>query len=408
MYLLPDYTQDTILQDTLSSEPQSKAYHWLLKDPKYTVYSEERLLQRYGMATFYYSTNGPYWKHQGGGTAEISIFGLHGIQGQNLVLRPPPPGGPSQHADRPPPSLSSPLDKVQVRNITREAWLDYETHECQWFGFRDMCPTDNETIQVLDLILNDLAGSLPEEIELLSSLKVLSLHSNQIGGSLVTQIGTLSNMTELRLDNNQLSGNVPTQIGLLTASLYSLSFPDNQLEGSIPPNVWGLTSLRFLTTGRNKLTGTIPENIGDVTPKLVQFLMRGNQLSGTLPSSFRKCRYLSLMDVSDNLLSGSLPTELGSLNKEALLGLRLAHNNLSGELPSELGLLSSLEMIELGGNQLLNGPIPSEWSTLNATLKTLGIKGTGISGTIPSALCQVNRVKFDCSESLCGCQCPCN
>ena len=55
---LPYHTR---IEINKTGTPQALAYEWLLGDPDIGIYSEERRIQRFAMATLYYATNGDYW-----------------------------------------------------------------------------------------------------------------------------------------------------------------------------------------------------------------------------------------------------------------------------------------------------------------------------------------------------------
>lgn len=62
---LPESTLQAIVTDKTS--PQALAYQWLLEDPRWMQYDQARLLQRFVLATLYFSTNEPirnqsHWK----------------------------------------------------------------------------------------------------------------------------------------------------------------------------------------------------------------------------------------------------------------------------------------------------------------------------------------------------------
>ena len=62
---LPESTVQAITMDKTS--PQALAYQWLLGDPQWPLYEQGRLLQRFVLATLYFSTNAPtrdqsHWK----------------------------------------------------------------------------------------------------------------------------------------------------------------------------------------------------------------------------------------------------------------------------------------------------------------------------------------------------------
>ena len=109
------------LQDV--SSPQYQALDWLLEDPFYSTYSGARVVQRWAMATFFFSTNGNNWDQS-------------------------------------------------------DNWLG-DMNECSWFSKRqgDVCDSDGN-VRKIELNSNNLAGTLPIE---------LSLFSNSLGTSLRTK-----------------------------------------------------------------------------------------------------------------------------------------------------------------------------------------------------------------------------
>ena len=98
-----------------TSSPQYMAYSWLLEDKYLMEYSRKKKLQRYSLATFYYATNGDQW-------------------------------------------------------LKNDFWLSDRT-ECHWYGktgSRRLCNKEQELVN-LELDTNNINGSLPPEIGLLSS-----------------------------------------------------------------------------------------------------------------------------------------------------------------------------------------------------------------------------------------------
>jgi hypothetical protein len=100
------------LEDT--SSPQFAAYSWLSSQTNSEFSSDQRLFQRYALATFYYSTAGDGW-------------------------------------------------------ITSSSWLT-DTDECGWFTTQTDLPICDDDSNYVALVLqdNDLGGSLPLELLLLA------------------------------------------------------------------------------------------------------------------------------------------------------------------------------------------------------------------------------------------------
>merc|ERR1712238_109750 len=88
----------------------------------------------------------------------------------------------------------------------------------------------------LHLYRNDINGSIPSEIGLLTKLKDLYLDGNKLTGSLPNEIDHLTELTTFYLGKNFLTGTLPNQLELLDLSSISL---DDQFckvcsEGLIP------------------------------------------------------------------------------------------------------------------------------------------------------------------------------
>ena len=76
---------------------------------------------------------------------------------------------------------------------------------------------------------NELTGSIPSEIGLLTSLNSLNFAINELIGSIPSEIGLLTSLEELYLCYNALTGTIPSEIGLLT-SLYDINFEDSNVS----------------------------------------------------------------------------------------------------------------------------------------------------------------------------------
>lgn len=81
-------------------------------------------------------------------------------------------------------------------------------------------------MDVLDLRLCSIMGSIPNSIGGLSMLKVLVLSGNFLTGKMPTTLGNLTRLTVLDLSNNSLSGYMlayVTQLGNLSQGLIFLT-----------------------------------------------------------------------------------------------------------------------------------------------------------------------------------------
>ena len=187
-----------------SVSPQNKALDWILSDTYSSVgLSDDRLVQRFALATLYYSTDGGNWSNGGG-------------------------------------------------------WLN-STNECDWDSNDFECSQES-MVQRLNHFQDNLSGSIPSELALLTQLNRLWLVSNQLTGSIPSEFGLLTQLTFLDLTNNELTGSIPIELALVT-QLTWLTLSDNQLMGSIPSELALMTQLTALDLDNNELTGSIPSSL---------------------------------------------------------------------------------------------------------------------------------------------------
>jgi hypothetical protein len=161
--LLPESTVSAILNEPES--PQSKAFQWLMHDVNVSGLTHARIKQRFALATLFYATNGDKW------TASSN-------------------------------------------------WLNYSVHECKWemkadFGEKSVLsaiyagyldemfpPTEpnatpcdeNGLFNNLWLDQNNLVGSVPLELYMLTTLKTVSFGGNRLPGPISTHIGQLTSL----------------------------------------------------------------------------------------------------------------------------------------------------------------------------------------------------------------------
>ena len=136
----------------VTDSPQNKALLWLANDTFQGYYTDDKLIQRYALATLFYSTNGAGWLNQ-------------------------------------------------------SLWLD-DGDECdRWWQYigKISCNATSGGITSLDLQKNNLQGTIPAEIGLLTSLLVLGLEENDLAGTFPQRIGDLTSLTSLNLKATSLS-----------------------------------------------------------------------------------------------------------------------------------------------------------------------------------------------------------
>ena len=233
--LLATFTPENILQD--SSAPQFQAFQWVVgnKEPKESSVgsTDEVTLERYALATLFFATDGIQWS-------------------------------------------------------SNNTFLVEESH-CDWDGVE--CAADEEVITALSLPSENLSGTLPPEIGILTSLTSLNL--------------TNQNATE-----PGLTGTIPSEIGLLT-SLITLDISNNRLSGSIPSEIRNLDNIRTIALHNNRLEGFVPIQLGFLR-NLEHLSLEKNLLTGGIPLSLCSPSFSSIQSISADCLSisDSIPSEV--------------------------------------------------------------------------------------------------
>mmetsp|Transcript_249 Transcript_249/g.427 ORF Transcript_249/g.427 Transcript_249/m.427 type:complete len:257 (+) Transcript_249:95-865(+) len=112
----------------------------------------------------------------------------------------------------------------------------------------------------------------------------LALNGQQLTGTIPTELGMLSRLTWLDVDVNRLTGTVPSELGSAT-SLVWLCFHQNQLTGTVPSELGLLTSLTWLRFYTNQLSGTIPSELGALSRLTTLVVCNNIGLCGDIPAS---------------------------------------------------------------------------------------------------------------------------
>jgi Leucine rich repeat len=233
--------------------------------------------------------------------------------------------------------------------------------ECKWLDVE--CDADRRVTALL-LPEQNVRGSIPNNLGLLTAMTSLQLWNNTMTGTIPSSLAAMTDLTALGLSRNSLIGTIPSSLGNLTA-LTSLQLWKNKLNGTIPTSLEAMTDLTHLGLSDNMFTGTIPSSLGSLTA-LIDLQLDNNQLSGTIPSSLGNLTALTRLWLYDNKLNGTIPSSLEALT--ALLAVALNENQILGTIPSSFSALTALTRLELYNNQL-NGTMPV--CSLNLTFDVL-------------------------------------
>lgn len=158
------------------------------------------------------------------------------------------------------------------------SWVETDPTPCHWSGV--VCARARVTS--LFLPGKGLAGYIPSELGLLSSLRRLDLSGNNLSRPLPSHLFNATALVSVDLSNNSLSGPVPDQIRALK-NLSHLDLSSNLFNGSLPEGLAELTSLTgTLNLSCNMFSGGVPESYGHF-PVMVSLDLRHNDLTGKIP-----------------------------------------------------------------------------------------------------------------------------
>lgn len=230
---------------------------------------------------------------------------------------------------------------------------------CSYFGvFCAPAPDDpcQRTVASVDLNHGDLAGTLPEELGLLSDLAVFHLNSNRFSGSLPDSLRSLHLLHEIDVSNNQLSGPFPPQLlclpnvqyvdirfnnfcGEVPAAIFdkkvdALFINNNHFEFTLPDSFTNSTASVIVLANLQRVSGCLPSSIGDMAATLNELILLNSGISSCIPPEIGKLDKLTVLDLSFNSIAGTLPDTIG--NMRALEQLDVAHNRLAGEIPESV------------------------------------------------------------------------
>jgi len=173
------------------TSPQGRAFQWIVNEDERMIHADDpHLVQRFVMAVIFYATAGGSW-HSGD---------LHWLSG---------------------------------------------VHECYWtkkvkgrpMGIVE-CDDDNH-VTYIELVENNLQGSLPKEIGWLDNLISLDLQENRLTGKIPSTLGNIPTLKNIFINSNSFSGKIPTHLGQLK-NLTLLLLDTNELKGTMPAEICNL------------------------------------------------------------------------------------------------------------------------------------------------------------------------
>jgi hypothetical protein len=240
--------------------------------------------------------------------------------------------------------------------LESELWVS-DLHECDWYTMIGVDPCGRrEQYQIIRNYGQQMRGTLPPEISMLSSLWEISLSDNLIEGTIPSDFYKLSELDTLSLSFNLFKGTIPEFMWEYEDMNY-MDLAYNFFTGTIP-NTVHLTepNLNVLFVENNDLAGTIPETFGDLNWKRLH--MDGNQFNGPIPAGINSPRMEELM-LHNNQLTGGFPASAFAndlpTGTSKLRQVTIYNNDVTGDVNEMCSLFTtgSLETFEVDKDKVL-------------------------------------------------------
>ncbi|KAK4786552.1 hypothetical protein SAY86_010385 [Trapa natans] len=262
------------------------------------------------------------------------------------------------------------------KSLTLPSSLDWsDSNPCLWQNVQ----CDNGRVTRIQIGNKGISGTLPPDIQNLTSLMIFEVMGNRITGAVPSFAG-LSQLQEVLLHDNKFSSIPPDFFsGLSSLEVIELSYnPFPAWE--IPASLLNCSALKNFSANGANVVGKVPDFFtASNFPVIFGLKLAQNSLEGGLPSSFAgsPLQILWLNNIGGDL-NGNIEV-LGSMTQ--LVEVWLHGNQFSGPIP-ELSNLKNLQWLSLRDNQL-TGVVPN--SLLNLpSLKCVNISNNLLQGPIPA------------------------
>ncbi len=279
--ILPRSTLEKLLFDSDYSSPHHKAFYFLIKNAE-SLYGVDNMVDMlneeldpleksrvnviFALVTIYEAMNGESWHVKTNWMKpDIDVCEWHGVHCGGELL-------PKENAVREDANAVA-VDSFTVSgpapgDLDDDRFLtDDGTFAVDGFVVEDDSTAHDATgerifsIHNLELQANNLAGSIPDEILMLSNMVgLLDLSTNAITGTIPTQLAHLNRLRGFDIHNNQLESVLPYALSEMeNLWLFDVSYNPTLGGRQIPFESW--KNIEQLQIQGTKMTGTIPDEV---------------------------------------------------------------------------------------------------------------------------------------------------
>jgi hypothetical protein len=331
-----DDIKTVILQNVISTEQvldntASNAYYalqWLSDSdpaqvqPMVNYHDNTELLQRFALATLYYSTHSGVHAqlHSEGAPAGDAVEHMPAHSDELLT-----PGGFSEvmeglaqevhltgHPGTPPPT-QQPATDASISIVSQKerdgSIVHIMNNPNQGNGNSDRRVWRRSNLRLLS-DENSHSGWIQDE-KWMTSASVCEWYGVTCAAS-ADGASHRPVVVQLNLTSNNLTGTVSAELRALS-KLATLDLSHNGLTGIIPAALWANLPLQIFKANQNKISGSLPSDVGLMT-NLEELDLSKNSLVFELPSELARLRKLRVLSVEGNRLSGNIPSLLNSTN----------------------------------------------------------------------------------------------